>query len=930
MKLFHKLLLWCVSVMMLGLGVESSARAEDAMQLAKDGKTDYTIIVSAQALPGEELAAKELAEFLKQMTDAEFPVKRDDVASSDKEIVLGSTNRLNLKDVPAELQPKVNEGFVLYRQGTKLFILGKIQRATLYGVYDFLEVELGIRFLASDVNYIPHRSNLTCDIKSRKFDPLLEYRNICVQSDEVLAVRSRLNASWSNVPMEKMLGGVRWVGPSFVHTFAYLVPPDKYFDSHPEYFAMVKGKRVKETPIQRAPAQLCLSNPDVLRISVQTVKEWIKDYKNSPVYNPDTQIIVSVSQNDSGGDCECSKCGAINKENKSPSGALLRFVNAVAEVIEKDYADVYVETLAYNSSAKFPIKDRPRKNVIIRFAPIVADFSRPIDDPESSLNKVVYENLKGWSSICKYMYVWNYYTNFQAYLEPFPNLKVLDKDIRTFQKYGMHGLFAQSTQTPGGEMRELRHYLLAQCMWRPQTDGKVAMEEFCNLYYGKASKEILEYIQLSQATFYAQKKPLTCSGGMNFDDSFIMNADAILSRAEASADTPETKQRVAVARLPIWYVMLQKEFGRTGKVVSLPVEWSFKLDPKAIGEKEGWEKLTDFKGWKRIRTDQSWTDQGYDYHGVAWYNVSFDLPISATDKQNSLSLYFGAVDGTCDVFLDGVKVGEQKKSPEMMWNKGFYVPLKSPLVAGRHFLVVKVYKDSNAAGIWKEVGIVDSSGQVSDTIKIAGRRFMEVSKLIGVTHLSEYYGSPGDQFEKDLYPRIRALIDRKPLSRESRISLPGTINKPAAFLPNSFKTFSIRKDKTSENGSCLVQSANAEWTLGQAMLWGISHELEEGEKQGERYQLRARIKVEKKADQGGAFRFGWLCFNDDWSGDVLESISVDASNVESGVWKWYTLSKPLFFRKCPNGQYAFVLSVKNPANVVSVYLDSFELVPIQK
>lgn len=44
------------------------------------------------------------------------------------------------------------------------------------------------------------------------------------------------------------------------------------------------------------------------------------------------ESIVSVSQNDGlTQGCQCSKCLAIEKEEGSPSGPLLRFVNAVAD-----------------------------------------------------------------------------------------------------------------------------------------------------------------------------------------------------------------------------------------------------------------------------------------------------------------------------------------------------------------------------------------------------------------------------------------------------------------------------------------------------------------------------------------------------------------------------------------------------------------------
>ena len=79
-----------------------------------------------------------------------------------------------------------------------------------------------------------------------------------------------------------------------------------------------------------------------------------------------------------------------------------------------------------------------------------------------------------------------------------------------------------------------------------------------------------------------------------------------------------------------------------------------------------------------------------------------------------LAIAFGAVDGYCDVFVDGSKVGEQKLAPEIMWNRPFHLPLEKRLSAGTHTLVIRVEKkcgtDSNA-GIYLPVWVVEDHGR---------------------------------------------------------------------------------------------------------------------------------------------------------------------------------------------------------------------------
>jgi hypothetical protein len=350
--------------------------------------------------------------------------------------------------------------------------------------------------------------------------------------------------------------------------------------------------------------------------------------------------------------------------------------------------------------------------------------------------------------------------------------------------------YAQSTQTPGGELSEVRHYLLAQCLWRPDTDGQKTMEEFCRLYYGRGGEGVLEYVRFLHDYFDRQNKPLkwndaSWTGGVVYDDDFLARADALLERAEAQAEAVEEKQRVAVVRLSIWYLMLEREFGR---VVARP----------------------------------------------------------------------------------------QRATPE--------------------------------------------------ALRTAGRRFLEVSQAAGVTHLSEFYGPPGEQLEKEFYPKIQALLSWK--SSPTEPAAADTQRGVAAFLSNSHRTFSVVPDNTALEGSCVYQTADREWTLGQAIRWDVTDPLKEAENTGRRYQLRVRVKVARKGDQGPAFRFGYAYLNADYSGDLCAGITVNVAAVEQGVWQWFSLPDPLQYRPAANGQFAFVWASNNPDNVERVYVDTFELVAI--
>ena len=118
-------------------------------------------------------------------------------------------------------------------------------------------------------------------------------------------------------------------------------------------------------------SQLCLTNEAARLELTKNALAWIKE-------NPEAGMI-SISQNDNQNKCNAPADLEIEAREGSPAGPLLRFINAVAADIEKEYPGFLVETLAYQYTRKPPRIVRPRDNVVIRLCSIEADFSRPLD-----------------------------------------------------------------------------------------------------------------------------------------------------------------------------------------------------------------------------------------------------------------------------------------------------------------------------------------------------------------------------------------------------------------------------------------------------------------------------------------------------------------------------------------------------------------------
>lgn len=501
----------------------------------------FAIVTPDKATPQETYAANDLRHHLELVTGQVFPIKTERQNGRNNGFFIGNTKKAAAAGLNCAALGL--EGIYLKSVGPSLILAGN-KRGCLYAVSSFLEDSLGCRWFTPDCSTWPKRGTINVPALNRKFFPPLEFRagDYPIARDGSFGLHCRLNGN--NHQMTEEQGGRKGVH-SLAHTFAALCPPEKYFATHPEYFSLMGGKR------QSGYAQLCLTNPEVLKICIAGVRQWIKDNPNMKVF--------SVSQNDCDNHCECSNCQKIADEEGSQMGPVLRFVNAVADDIAKDYPDVAIETLAYQYTRKPTKITKPRPNVIICLCSIECCFIHPLGYDE--FNKTFADDIRGWKKICDRLWIWDYVINYAHSICPFPNLQVLKPNINFFLNNGVKGIYEESCYyTKGSELQELRNYLMAKALWDPQYDMQKATREFCDAFYGPASKPVQQYLGLIEKSVLQAPKLhvqiYTHPRQYVFPDE-IVEANKLFDQAEAAvAADPTLLHRVQVARLPIMYAQI--------------------------------------------------------------------------------------------------------------------------------------------------------------------------------------------------------------------------------------------------------------------------------------------------------------------------------------------------------------------------------------
>lgn len=539
------------------------------LKLAEGGRSRFVIIQQVGASAPEQHAVAELALHLNLITGAEFEVQTNATKAPNRAIIVGPGPLAEKWFPEIDLTKFGPEEIEMRTKGDRLLLAGGRPRGTVYAVSRFLQEQCGVRWWTPWATNIPKQATLRIPDLNERRQPAFEYRApfwFC-GFDPLWKVRNCVNSEWSNIPTE-WGGCVKYKGHA--HTFYPLVPPEKYFAQHPEWYSLIKGKRTHER------AQLCLSNPELRDFVVSRVRDWLRE-------SPEASII-SVTQNDWYGACECEPCKAIDDAEGSPSGSMITFVNYIAEKIEPEFPQVAVDTFAYQYTRKPPRTVKPHPNVIVRLCSIECNFREPLDAPS---NAAFLADLEGWAKICQRLYIWDYTTDFKNYVLPHPNWFVLDQNLRLFQSNHVRGVFEQGAyQGFGGEMAELRAWVLADLLWSPR-QGTAAIHEFLVGYYGEAAaKPIGEYLELMQREsegFYLACYLRPNAPHLKFKP--LAEAERLWTEAEQLvANDPELLARVKLSHLPVRYAFLANWKQLRRECQEQKASWPLSESRKAVAE----------------------------------------------------------------------------------------------------------------------------------------------------------------------------------------------------------------------------------------------------------------------------------------------------------------------------------------------------------
>ena len=522
--------------------------------LSCGGRTDYSIVIAADAPQPDRFAADELKAFLEQSTGATFPVVTDGKASG-RTIELGTAKARRLIGEGRVDALREEESVYAVKDGT-LAICGGGAPGLAYGVYSFLERELGCRwFTTMGDNLVPSHPNLRIAEKTVTDRPRLDYRCLLTVEggkdrdsiDHLFLYRNRINligGNYANLKRKDLVGSLvprlKQITP-MCHSLFFYIPPKEYFKDHPDYYTQdAAGKRTA--------FQLCFSNPALRRELTRKFLEHVGRNGGEGFFD--------ISQQDAGQSlCHCDGCKALEKRYGSVGGPLFDFLLELSPKLKARHPKAIVHTLAYHkSTTQHPPKnvDRLPDNVGIVFAPLDDDFMKDLSHPHNAESRA---DLKRWCELGR-VWLWAYPAPYSSPTPPYAGLGRSAADVRIAADLGLTGSYHEHDvgTAYGGGFSDLQTWLLVQAFQDPDRDWRELREEFCRFYYGPVAGEMVEYeefLETERETWPGYVGFLGKAAGF-FTPRSIVRWQAHFDRMEAKAGgDAKLLQRIREVRLPL-------------------------------------------------------------------------------------------------------------------------------------------------------------------------------------------------------------------------------------------------------------------------------------------------------------------------------------------------------------------------------------------
>lgn len=144
--------------------------------IASCGSSKFKIVLPDAATPPERFAAEELQKYIAASAGVTLPIAAEEEAG-EPGIFIGGTRAFAALGISTGERELNYDGFVIAASGGRVFVQGACGRGVVYGVCEFAERYLGVRFLSPGETLVPARDTVDVEEGVRICKPVFRFRN---------------------------------------------------------------------------------------------------------------------------------------------------------------------------------------------------------------------------------------------------------------------------------------------------------------------------------------------------------------------------------------------------------------------------------------------------------------------------------------------------------------------------------------------------------------------------------------------------------------------------------------------------------------------------------------------------------------------------------------------------------------------------------
>lgn len=610
------------------------------LQLSRNGKVNCEIVILDGSTPVAKFAAQELAELLGKVLKAKIPVLKKPTANA-VSIIIGDNKYSRKAGITTDKLPR--DGYYIKSSGNNIYIVGiddpkkdpksllgkkswlknYYERASLFGVYDFLDRFCGVKMVFSgDIGTItPYKSNLSVPAMD-----IFERPDFIVRTTEFIG-------KWydnNNETVGKCINYYRLRLQTEMipnnHGLKRMGYMERFTKKHPEYFALMpNGERYSNLNMHHT-GQLCFNsgiNEEIYKDMTAFLKG--ESAKSRGVFHRrwnnrfgwDTNgckgEYFNVMPPDSYYECRCEKCQKELKQYKNGNNDIIwKRTSQWGKRLKKDGTPGYLTQMAYASHKKIPEFDIP-DNVLVMVATQGPWFERL-----PKLRKRDNDLIKNWvKKIGHRVWLWNYVLKYAG--TKIPGIPIsTPRSVGKYYKQMSPEIFGAFMQTgcDYSAFQVLNHYIFAKVNWNNNIDIDQVLSETYRAMFGPATEPMKDFLEMIEELWLTGifGKPIDTPAGPTvippsaydlwgkvYNDSNMAKLNQMLKKAEKSVKKGSIEwKRVKFFRKNFYdrIIAEKKKYKLTQNSIA---SWKFEITPLKTGEVIQLDGNLNDKAWKNSK-----------------------------------------------------------------------------------------------------------------------------------------------------------------------------------------------------------------------------------------------------------------------------------------------------------------------------------------